>query len=181
MHPLIYLPAQISVQSATFPLCFSLLLDLVMKLHTRALPADLPFRRFISVMGRCDHFDMNHCFSFLAAFERVNTIIHFLLLFDPVFCDSQHPHPRRAMDQSDVVYKVGSSLTIENVTMEDGGLYICRTFNATRLEANVTVTVYGECCSHTRMEQGPGVFSLKDNARLLNLLVEMASGRNSIS
>lgn len=121
MHPLIYLPAQISVQSATFPLCFSLLLDLVMKLHTRALPADLPFRRFISVMGRCDHFDMNHCFSFLAAFERVNTIIHFLLLFDPVFCDSQHPHPRRAMDQSDVVYKVGSSLTIENVTMEDGG------------------------------------------------------------
>lgn len=51
------------------------------------------------------------------------------------------------MDQSEPVYKVGSSLTIENVTMEDGGLYICKTFNVTKLEANVTVTVYGKFCS----------------------------------
>lgn len=137
-----------------------------MKLHTRALPADLPFILFISVMGRCDGFDTNHCFPLLAALERVITIIQFTLLSDPAFCDSQHPHPRRTMDQSDVVYKAGSSLIIENVTMEDGGLYICRTFNATRLEANVTVTVYGECCSQTRMDQEPAVLSLQDDASL---------------
>ncbi|PKU33841.1 vascular endothelial growth factor receptor kdr- hypothetical protein [Limosa lapponica baueri] len=53
-----------------------------------------------------------------------------------------HPYPRRTIDQSGTVYKVDSSLTIENVTMQDGGLYICKTFNVTRLEANVTVTVY---------------------------------------
>ncbi|XP_027518081.1 vascular endothelial growth factor receptor kdr-like isoform X2 [Corapipo altera] len=67
----------------------------------------------------------------------------------------RHPHPRRAMDQSDVVYKVGSSLTIENVTMEDGGLYICRTFNATRLEANVTVTVYDKPYITVSHKKGP--------------------------
>ncbi|XP_031979494.1 vascular endothelial growth factor receptor kdr-like isoform X2 [Corvus moneduloides] len=67
----------------------------------------------------------------------------------------RHPHPRRAMDQSDVVYKVGSSLTIENVTMEDGGLYICRTFNATRLEANVTVTVYEKPYITVSPKKGP--------------------------
>ncbi|XP_017672952.1 PREDICTED: vascular endothelial growth factor receptor kdr-like isoform X2 [Lepidothrix coronata] len=67
----------------------------------------------------------------------------------------RHPHPRRAMDQSDVVYKVGSSLTIENVTMEDGGLYICRTFNATRLEANVTVTVYEKPYITVSHKKGP--------------------------
>lgn len=63
------------------------------------------------------------------------------------FADFQHPYPRRGMDRSKPVYKFGSSLTIENVTMEDGGLYICRTFNLTSLEANVTVTVYGKFCS----------------------------------
>lgn len=56
--------------------------------------------------------------------------------------NGKHPYPRRGMDRSKPVYKFGSSLTIENVTMEDGGLYICRTFNLTSLEANVTVTVY---------------------------------------
>uniref|UniRef100_A0A8C0VG33 receptor protein-tyrosine kinase n=1 Tax=Cyanistes caeruleus TaxID=156563 RepID=A0A8C0VG33_CYACU len=66
-----------------------------------------------------------------------------------------HPHPRRTMDQSDVVYKVGSSLVIENVTMEDGGLYICRTFNATRLEANVTVTVYEKPYITVSHKKGP--------------------------
>ncbi|OWK57202.1 Vascular endothelial growth factor receptor kdr-like [Lonchura striata] len=66
-----------------------------------------------------------------------------------------HPHPRRTMDQSDVVYKVGSSLIIENVTMEDGGLYICRTFNATRLEANVTVTVYEKPYITVSHKKGP--------------------------
>ncbi|XP_027749614.1 vascular endothelial growth factor receptor kdr-like isoform X1 [Empidonax traillii] len=67
----------------------------------------------------------------------------------------RHPHPRRAMDRSDVVYKAGSSLTIENVTMEDGGLYICRTFNATRLEANVTVTVYDKPYITVSHKKGP--------------------------
>ncbi|XP_039427778.1 vascular endothelial growth factor receptor kdr-like isoform X2 [Corvus cornix cornix] len=67
----------------------------------------------------------------------------------------RHPHPRRAMDQSDVVYKVSSNLTIENVTMEDGGLYICRTFNATRLEANVTVTVYEKPYITVSHKKGP--------------------------
>ncbi|RLV98495.1 hypothetical protein DV515_00010753 [Chloebia gouldiae] len=66
-----------------------------------------------------------------------------------------HPHPRRTMDQSDVVYKAGSSLIIENVTMEDGGLYICRTFNATRLEANVTVTVYEKPYITVSHKKGP--------------------------
>ncbi|RMB98255.1 hypothetical protein DUI87_25158 [Hirundo rustica rustica] len=66
-----------------------------------------------------------------------------------------HPHPRRTMDQSDVVYKVGSSLIIENVTKEDGGLYICRTFNATRLEANVTVTVYEKPYITVSHKKGP--------------------------
>ncbi|XP_059715549.1 vascular endothelial growth factor receptor kdr-like isoform X2 [Haemorhous mexicanus] len=66
-----------------------------------------------------------------------------------------HPHPRRTMDQSDVVYKAGSSLVIENVTMEDGGLYICRTFNATRLEANVTVTVYEKPYITVSHKKGP--------------------------
>ncbi|XP_033370066.1 vascular endothelial growth factor receptor kdr-like [Parus major] len=59
------------------------------------------------------------------------------------------------MDQSDVVYKVGSSLVIENVTVEDGGLYICRTFNATRLEANVTVTVYEKPYITVSHKKGP--------------------------
>ena len=95
-------------------------------------------------MGRYGNFDMNHCFSLLADFERMNKIIQFMLLFDPPFSDFQHPYPRRTIDQSDIVYKVGSSLTIENVTMQDGGLYVCKTFNVTRLEANVTVTVYGK-------------------------------------
>ncbi|KAF4800181.1 vascular endothelial growth factor receptor kdr-like protein [Turdus rufiventris] len=70
-----------------------------------------------------------------------------------------HPHPKRTMDRSDVVYKAGSSLIIENVTMEDGGLYICRTFNetepVTRLEANVTVTVYEKPYITVSHKKGP--------------------------
>uniref|UniRef100_A0A803WDZ5 receptor protein-tyrosine kinase n=1 Tax=Ficedula albicollis TaxID=59894 RepID=A0A803WDZ5_FICAL len=70
-----------------------------------------------------------------------------------------HPHPKRNLDRSDVVYKVGSSLVIENVTVEDGGLYICRTFNetetVTRLEANVTVTVYEKPYMTVSYKKGP--------------------------
>ncbi|XP_009072827.1 PREDICTED: vascular endothelial growth factor receptor kdr-like [Acanthisitta chloris] len=66
-----------------------------------------------------------------------------------------HPRPKKEMDQSSVVYKAGSSLKIENVTMEDGGLYICRTFNATGLEANVTVTVYDKPYLTVSHKKGP--------------------------
>ncbi|XP_037264446.1 vascular endothelial growth factor receptor kdr-like isoform X1 [Falco rusticolus] len=66
-----------------------------------------------------------------------------------------HPYPKRTMDQTDIVYKVGSSLTIENVTMQDGGLYVCKTFNITRLEANVTVTVYDKAFITISHKKGP--------------------------
>ncbi|XP_021262304.1 vascular endothelial growth factor receptor kdr-like isoform X1 [Numida meleagris] len=86
--------------------------------------------------------------------------------------NGRHPYPRRTMDQSEPVYKVGSSLTIENVTMEDGGLYICKTFNATRLEANVTVTVYDKPFLEVSHKKGlyyeitSGVKSLKLAAKV---------------
>lgn len=83
----------------------------------------------------------------MADFERMNKTIPFVLLFDLLFSNFQHPYPRRKIDQSGTVYKVGSILTIANVTMQDGGMYTCKTFNVTRLEANVTVTVYGKFCS----------------------------------
>lgn len=51
------------------------------------------------------------------------------------------------MKQIGIVNKFDSNLTIENVTVQDGGLYVCKTFNVTKLEANVTVTVYGKFCS----------------------------------
>ncbi|XP_074456304.1 vascular endothelial growth factor receptor kdr-like isoform X1 [Larus michahellis] len=67
----------------------------------------------------------------------------------------RHPYPRRTIDQSGMVYKVGSSLTIANVTMQDGGLYVCKTFNVTRLEANVTVTVYDKPFITVSHKKGP--------------------------
>ncbi|KAM9538297.1 vascular endothelial growth factor receptor kdr-like isoform 1-T1 [Guaruba guarouba] len=67
----------------------------------------------------------------------------------------KHPYPRRTIDQSGMVYKVGSSLTIENITMQDGGLYVCKTFNVTRLEANVTVTVYDKPFITVSHKKGP--------------------------
>ncbi|EOA99042.1 Vascular endothelial growth factor receptor 1 [Anas platyrhynchos] len=57
--------------------------------------------------------------------------------------NGRRPYPRRKIDQSETVYKVGSILMIQNVTMQDGGMYTCKTFDVPRLEANVTVTVYG--------------------------------------
>ncbi|XP_010192241.1 PREDICTED: vascular endothelial growth factor receptor kdr-like, partial [Mesitornis unicolor] len=69
--------------------------------------------------------------------------------------NGRHPHPKRTMKQSDSVNKVGSSLTIENVTMQDGGLYVCKTFNVTRLEANVTVTVYDKPFLTVSHKKGP--------------------------
>ncbi|XP_069666989.1 vascular endothelial growth factor receptor kdr-like isoform X2 [Haliaeetus albicilla] len=71
-------------------------------------------------------------------------------------CPSErHPYPRRTIDQTGMVNKVGSSLTIENVTMQDGGLYVCKTFNVTRLEANVTVTVYDKPFITVSHKKGP--------------------------
>ncbi|XP_076203576.1 vascular endothelial growth factor receptor kdr-like isoform X1 [Aptenodytes patagonicus] len=69
--------------------------------------------------------------------------------------NGRHPYPRRTIDQSGTVYKVGSSLRIENVTMQDGGLYVCKTFNITRLEANVTVTVYDKPFIMVSHKKGP--------------------------
>ncbi|XP_009271700.1 PREDICTED: vascular endothelial growth factor receptor kdr-like isoform X1 [Aptenodytes forsteri] len=69
--------------------------------------------------------------------------------------NGRHPYPRRTIDQSGTVYKVGSSLRIENVTMQDGGLYVCKTFNVTRLEANVTVTVYDKPFITVSHKKGP--------------------------
>ncbi|XP_009564578.2 vascular endothelial growth factor receptor kdr-like isoform X2 [Cuculus canorus] len=69
--------------------------------------------------------------------------------------NGRHPSPRRMIDQSGTVYKVRSSLTIENVTMQDGGLYVCKTFNVTRLEANVTVTVYDKPFITVSHKKGP--------------------------
>ncbi|XP_074691486.1 vascular endothelial growth factor receptor kdr-like [Strix aluco] len=69
--------------------------------------------------------------------------------------NGRHPYPKRTMDQSDTVYKVGSSFRIENVTMQDGGLYVCKTLNVTRLEANVTVTVYDKPFIKVSHKKGP--------------------------
>ncbi|KAM6251984.1 vascular endothelial growth factor receptor kdr-like isoform 2-T2 [Spheniscus humboldti] len=69
--------------------------------------------------------------------------------------NGRHPYPRRTIDQSGTVYKVGSSLMIENVTMQDGGLYVCKIFNVTRLEANVTVTVYDKPFITVSHKKGP--------------------------
>ncbi|KAK4810065.1 hypothetical protein QYF61_007887 [Mycteria americana] len=69
--------------------------------------------------------------------------------------NGRHPYPRRTIDQSGLVNKVVSSLTIENVTMQDGGLYVCKTFNVTRLEANVTVTVYDKPFITVSHKKGP--------------------------
>ncbi|XP_068264512.1 vascular endothelial growth factor receptor kdr-like isoform X2 [Nyctibius grandis] len=69
--------------------------------------------------------------------------------------NGRHPYPRRTIDQSGTVYKVGSSLTIENVTTQDGGVYVCKTFNVTRLEANVTVTVYDKPFITVSHKKGP--------------------------
>ncbi|XP_071425167.1 vascular endothelial growth factor receptor kdr-like isoform X2 [Pithys albifrons albifrons] len=92
----------------------------------------------------------------------------------------RHPSPKRAMDQSDVVYKVGSSLTIENVTMEDGGLYICRT-NATRLEANVTVTVYDKPYLTVSHKKGP-YYEISSGHKSLKLAAKVdAFPRPSVS
>ncbi|XP_047926501.2 vascular endothelial growth factor receptor kdr-like isoform X1 [Anser cygnoides] len=69
--------------------------------------------------------------------------------------NGRHPYPRRKIDQSGTVYKVGSILTIANVTMQDGGMYTCKTFNVTRLEANVTVTVYDKPFITVSHKKGP--------------------------
>ncbi|KAM6413509.1 vascular endothelial growth factor receptor kdr-like isoform 2-T2 [Rhynochetos jubatus] len=69
--------------------------------------------------------------------------------------NGRHPYPRRTIDQSGSVYKVVSSLTIENVTTQDGGLYVCKTFNVTKQEANVTVTVYDKPFITVSHKKGP--------------------------
>ncbi|XP_059680601.1 vascular endothelial growth factor receptor kdr-like [Gavia stellata] len=86
---------------------------------------------------------------------RAETFINGRIEFIWTCPNGRHPYPRRTIDQSGMVYKVGSSLTIENVTMQDGGLYVCKTFNVTRLEANVTVTVYDKPFITVSHKKGP--------------------------
>ncbi|XP_051486419.1 vascular endothelial growth factor receptor kdr-like isoform X2 [Apus apus] len=69
--------------------------------------------------------------------------------------NGRHPYPKKTMKRSGMVNKVQSNLTIENVTMQDGGIYICKTFNVTRLEANVTVTVYDKPFITVSHKKGP--------------------------
>lgn len=150
MHPLVNCPELI-------PKCHisTLLLSLIRLDNDTSHKSSSCWSAFY-ILYFSDAFDTNHCFLSWQPLEGWTPKSSFCCFFDPFFLWlSQHPHPKRTMDRSDVVYKVGSSLIIENVTMEDGGLYICRTFNetepVTRLEANVTVTVYGECSAHSTM------------------------------
>ncbi|XP_010133733.1 PREDICTED: vascular endothelial growth factor receptor kdr-like, partial [Buceros rhinoceros silvestris] len=69
--------------------------------------------------------------------------------------NGRHPYPRRTMKQIGIVNKFDSNLTIENVTVQDGGLYVCKTFNVTKLEANVTVTVYDKPFITVAHKKGP--------------------------
>uniref|UniRef100_A0A8B9R7J8 receptor protein-tyrosine kinase n=1 Tax=Anas platyrhynchos TaxID=8839 RepID=A0A8B9R7J8_ANAPL len=69
--------------------------------------------------------------------------------------NGRRPYPRRKIDQSETVYKVGSVLMIQNVTMQDGGMYTCKTFDVPRLEANVTVTVYDKPFITVSHKKGP--------------------------
>uniref|UniRef100_A0A493T3G9 receptor protein-tyrosine kinase n=1 Tax=Anas platyrhynchos platyrhynchos TaxID=8840 RepID=A0A493T3G9_ANAPP len=69
--------------------------------------------------------------------------------------NGRRPYPRRKIDQSETVYKVGSILMIQNVTMQDGGMYTCKTFDVPRLEANVTVTVYDKPFITVSHKKGP--------------------------
>nr|XP_021135664.1 vascular endothelial growth factor receptor kdr-like isoform X1 [Columba livia] len=69
--------------------------------------------------------------------------------------NGRHPYPRRTIDQSGTVYEVRSSLTIENVSTQDAGLYVCKTFNVTRLEANVTITVFDKPFLTVSHKKGP--------------------------
>ncbi|XP_061862722.1 vascular endothelial growth factor receptor kdr-like isoform X1 [Colius striatus] len=86
---------------------------------------------------------------------RAETFINGRIEFIWTCPNGRQPYPRRTMDRGGTVYKVGSSLTIQNVTMQDGGLYVCKTFNVTRLEANVTVTVYDKPFITVSYKKGP--------------------------
>uniref|UniRef100_A0A8C8RDQ3 receptor protein-tyrosine kinase n=1 Tax=Pelusios castaneus TaxID=367368 RepID=A0A8C8RDQ3_9SAUR len=63
--------------------------------------------------------------------------------------------PIPTLDKNEPVYKSFSNLTIQNVTMEDSGLYICRVFNETGLETNVTITVYNKAFLRVSYKKGP--------------------------
>lgn len=75
------------------------------------------------------------------------------------------------MKQIGIVNKFDSNLTIENVTVQDGGLYVCKTFNVTKLEANVTVTVYGKFCSWSFVTPESTLWSLEDHETVSTLLI----------
>ncbi|XP_054851926.1 vascular endothelial growth factor receptor kdr-like isoform X2 [Eublepharis macularius] len=68
------------------------------------------------------------------------------IVFDWKYPRGREHKPVKALDRHEHVYKGTSNVTIENVSMEDRGLYICRgrVANNTKkeLEANVTVTVF---------------------------------------
>ncbi|XP_065702689.1 vascular endothelial growth factor receptor kdr-like isoform X2 [Patagioenas fasciata] len=86
---------------------------------------------------------------------RAETFINGRIEFIWTCPNGRHPYPRRTIDQSGTVYEVRSSLTIENVSTQDAGLYVCKTFNVTRLEANVTITVYDKPFLTVSHKKGP--------------------------
>ncbi|OPJ89765.1 vascular endothelial growth factor receptor kdr-like [Patagioenas fasciata monilis] len=86
---------------------------------------------------------------------RAETFINGRIEFTWTCPNGRHPYPRRTIDQSGTVYEVRSSLTIENVSTQDAGLYVCKTFNVTRLEANVTITVYDKPFLTVSHKKGP--------------------------
>lgn len=87
--------------------------------------------------------------------------------------------PTRILNKSQPVYKAFSNLTIQNVTMEDSGLYICRAVNVTGLEtngmilkANVTVTVYNKAFLRVSYKKGP-YYEAVAGHKLLKLAVKV--------
>ncbi|XP_074818521.1 vascular endothelial growth factor receptor kdr-like isoform X1 [Natator depressus] len=78
-------------------------------------------------------------------------------------CPGGRDHkPIPILNKSQSVYKGFSNLTIQNITMEDSGLYVCRVVNVTGLEtnvmglkANVTITVYNKAFLRVSYKKGP--------------------------
>ncbi|XP_074863562.1 vascular endothelial growth factor receptor kdr-like [Carettochelys insculpta] len=63
--------------------------------------------------------------------------------------------PTRSLDRSHSMYTGVSNLTIQNVTMKDSGLYICRVVNATGLETRATIIVYSKAFLRVSYKKGP--------------------------
>ncbi|KAL8181167.1 UNVERIFIED_CONTAM: hypothetical protein K2H54_048920 [Gekko kuhli] len=76
------------------------------------------------------------------------TFVNGRIVFDWKFPRGKMHKPVITLDRSEPVYKATSNVTIQNASMEDRGLYVCRgqIANNTRKdpETNITVTVYRE-------------------------------------